>query len=798
MYKNFKLYFFLFYLFLVSSLFAQRDLFQGIAYDSVYENKDLTINLDLIETTNIIQSYLFYRSFGKQTFSAVEMNNMGNRIVGTIPETYVTFPYIEYYIKLISSDGKEVLLPDGAPTQSNLYRINVKREETSDEEIIILSPDVNEPITIEEFFLAISFLRVSDKVKRELTKIFINEHDVSSYLLITTDIGIIPQGKVKNIFPGKNLLKVILYNNEGKPIKFLDYVFRIVTPKELEKISAGRVFKYNGIAQVESSNENLKSGKYNLNRLSMNFNSSYGIINTQLTLFLTNEEKPNIQPQNRYSFNLDAKWFKLSLGDHYPIYPSLIMGGKRLRGITATLETGPFNLQASFGEITRKIEGTLLEVLSREEATPSPDIIPVDSAKFGQPFARAEIGTFQRKLFVVRPYFGSGKNFQLGISYLHSMDNVNSIDFGARPKENVVIGSDLTIGIDNQRVLFRAQGAFSIINNDISLGNFSDKIIDSLFGEGKPLGGDPKTIKLVREIGKNFITVNQFIVPLNPLEFPTAALDAEFSLNYFGNYLKAGYVYRGNDYTSFGQNYIRTDIAGLRIMDRLSLVDNRVFISVSYENLSDNLQETKIATTQFKNFESSLSLYLRKNFPNMTLGYANFLVKNDIDPNTQDSVRFYNQLNNSTNQFSFSTSYDLKYLVLHRLFFNIVTSRKRDYTFKNLSTKFISINFSIQNFWRKNWHTLLGIVHNNSSISTSNFQYTSITVANRFLFLKDKLRVSFSLTPSFGNLKRHSLELGSQYFIQNNFTINFNFRFILNLAPWKNETIFSLVSRYEL
>lgn len=798
MYKNFKLYFFLFYLFLVSSLFAQRDLFQGMAYDSVYENKDLTINLDLIETTNIIESYLFYRSFGEQTFRAVEMNNMGNRIVGTIPGTYVTFPYIEYYIKLISSDGKEVLLPEGAPTQSNLYRINVQREETSDEEIIILSPDVNEPITIEEFFLAISFLRVSDKVKRELTKIFINEHDVSSYLLITTDIGIIPQGKVKNIFPGKNLLKVILYNKEGKPIKFLDYIFRIVTPKELEKISAGRVFKYNGIAQVESSNENLKSGKYNLNRLSMNFNSSYGIINTQLTLFLTNEEKPNIQPQNRYSFNLDAKWFKLSLGDHYPIYPSLIMGGKRLRGITATLETGPFNLQASFGEITRKIEGTLLEVLSREEATPSPDIIPVDSAKFGQPFARAEIGTFQRKLFVVRPYFGSGKNFQLGFSYLHSIDNVNSIDLGARPKENVVIGSDLTIGIDNHRVLFRAQGAFSVINNDISLGNFSDKIIDSLFGEGKPLGGDPKTIKLVRDIGKNFITVNQFIVPLNPLKFPTAVLDAEFSLNYFGNYFKAGYVYRGNDYASFGQNYIRTDIAGLRIMDRLSLVDNRVFISVSYENLNDNLQETKIATTQFKTFESSVSLYLRKNFPNMTLGYAKFLVKNDIDPNTQDSVRFYNQLNNSTNQFSFSTSYDLKYLVLHRLFFNIVISRKRDYTFKNLSAKFTSINFSIQNFWRKNWHTLLGIVHSNSSISTSNYQYTSITVANRFLFLKDKLRVSFSLTPSFGNLKRQSLELGSQYFIQNNFTINFNFRFILNPAPWKNETIVSLVSRYEL
>ena len=34
--------------------------------------------------------------------------------------------------------------------------------------------------------------------------------------------------------------------------------------------------------------------------------------------------------------------------------------------------------------------------------------------------------TFERGLFAVRPSFGSGKNFQLGLFYVHTKDSINN------------------------------------------------------------------------------------------------------------------------------------------------------------------------------------------------------------------------------------------------------------------------------------------------------------------------------------------------------------------------------------
>ena len=50
---------------------------------------------------------------------------------------------------------------------------------------------------------------------------------------------------------------------------------------------------------------------------------------------------------------------KLQLGDAYPLFPSLFMSGKRVRGITGAVTLGYFNIDVSYGKTERKIEGTL-------------------------------------------------------------------------------------------------------------------------------------------------------------------------------------------------------------------------------------------------------------------------------------------------------------------------------------------------------------------------------------------------------------------------------------------------------
>lgn len=792
----FRRAFVLFTLFLVTSIFPQNEFINLEEQREVFENQPIQIKLDVVENVEIQQAFLYYRTFGRVELSVIEMNIQGHTLTATIPPDYVVFPFIEYYIKVLTTNGNVLNYPFKSSETGNFYRINVKKKEQTDETIILLSPDSEEPITKDEFFLAISLLRVSPKVKKEYTRIWINDDEVTSLLNFNYDLIYLPQGFYKNLIIGNNNLKVVLYDSTGKPVSISNFNFRIIS-KEEKIVVQQRKFKYGGFTKVESNYESMRTGNFNYNRLNTQFSGNYGSINSTLNLFITNEEKNYLQPQNRFLLSFDADFFKFFLGDHYPNYPTLIMNGKRLRGVTGNLEFGFFNLQVSYGEVTRKVEGELIQLYARDSAVIGSNVIPVDSSKYGQPFARVNLGTYQRRLFAIRPYFGRGKNFQLGFTYLHSKDNMGSIEFGSRPKENVVVGSDLLIGIDNQRILFKAQGAFSLLNNDISTGNFTDKLIDSLFGPDKPFGGDPKLIKKVRDIGKNFITINQFIIPLNPQELPTLAAEVSFSLNYFGNYFRTAYIYRGNEYTSFGQNFLRNDIKGLQLMDRIGLFDNRVFLSVSFENLSDNLQKTKIATTNFQNFESSFSLYLRRNFPNFTIGYANYKVKNDIDPTTSDSIRQLNYLNDLTHQISFSSNYDLRLKVLHRILLNVITSRKKDYSHRNLSAKFWAINFSIQNFWSKRFSTFWGTSMSSSSISSYKYNYYSFTAGSRVNSFNDKLKTTLSINPSFGNLKRTIVDLINQYYLHQNFSINFVIRYIFNSKPLRNESIANFTAQYE-
>ncbi len=766
---------------------------------NVFEYQNIELRFGIIQPIDIKQVLLFYRSSASLEFIPLELNFQGSTIFGTIPSRDVLSPYIEYFLKIITSDGRVINYPSNVTRTGNYVRIFVIKSEQQtlyEEKVILLNPVSNEPVEIDQFFVAFSLLKVSDKVQKNFTRIWINNEEITRLLKFDGDLIYTLSGSYKNLKSGSNTLKILLFDINKNPIYTNEYRFDVLSGAPI----AGRtrtLFKYYGSTQLESSHENMRNGNFNFNRLTANFSSNYGILNSKLYLYITNEERPYLQPQNRYLLSLDMDFFKFFVGDHYPVYPSLIMSGKRLRGVTGTLELGFFNMQVSYGEITRKIEGELLQLYSRDSAVIGSNIIPIDSVKFGYPFGKVNLGTYQRKLFAIRPYFGRGRNFQLGFTYLHSKDEMGSINFGARPKENLVVGTDLLIGIDDQRILLKAQGSMSILNNDISTGNFTDKLIDSLFGEGKPLGGDPLLIKRVRDIGSKFITINQFTIPLNPQELATLAGEVLFSLNYFGNYLRTYYIYRGNDYTSFGQNFLRNDLKGFQILDRLGLFDNRVFISAYFERLNDNLQKTKIATTTFQNLESSVSIYPRMNFPNFTFGYSRFKVQNDIDPFTTDTIKYQSQLNDVTNQFMFSSSYDFRYYVLHRIFFNLITSKKTDYTFRNQSAQFLNFSLNVQSFWRKSLQSFFGITSSSSEVSNSKYKYLTLNLGGRFISLKEKLKTTFAVNPSLGDLKRTIIELYNQYSLTKNFSLNFNVRYLINAKPIKNESILNLFASYE-
>lgn len=776
---------------------AQFDNFNFSAFPTeIYENDPFTISIELLDGEQAEQAVLFYRSFGTSQFLSADMIIQGNKLISQIDGKNVTPPSIEFYFKILNTSGSEKTYPALALETMNFIKVDVRKKIIQTEDIIILNPAQDEILTKEDFFLAFSILRIRESINPNFTKVFINDLDISPLLQFSDDLIFISSGSITDLNTGINSIKILLYDNDGNLFKDYLQTFQIVTKEqksEFEKIK----LVFNGAVEINLANENLRNGSANYNRVSINLNGNYGSLYSSANLYMTNEEKPNLQPQNRFGFQFYGDWFRINIGDHFPIYPSLILGGKRVRGFSSSLNLGFFNIQTTYGEITRKIEGQLLSLIKRDSIVLDPNLIPLDSSRFGQPFGLVRFGTYSRKLFALRPSFGSGENFQLGFTYLHSRDDEKSVNFSAKPKENLVLGTDLFFGFDKKRIQFNFQSAFSLSNKDISSGNISDSTLDSLANNNN-LGIDANLLRNIRDILGTFITVNQHLSPLNPQELPTLAVEGDFSLNYFGNYLKGTYLYRGNDYTSFGQNYLRTDIKGFQFLDRLSLFQNRVFISFSYERLNDNLQKTKIATTTFSNYEGSLSLYLRKDFPIVNFSYSNFDNKNDIEPNTTDSIKLANIINDNIKVFNFSSSYELEYYIKHKLSVSYINSTKQDFTYKDFSSNFNSFIFSVQNIWKQGLISFVNTSISNSRIKNSDFDYFSITFGGKISLLENKLNNTASINIFTGDLKRNVFDLSSKYNFNRNLYTGLNLRFILNNRNIKNESIINLFFRYEI
>lgn len=799
--KSTKVFLLVLILFSFNTALSQpSDVISSVSTEKVYSNQPAKISAELYQSATIAQILLFYKAFGSSEFLTSEMLIVGNTASAIISAENVSVPFIEYYFNILMKDGTEQIYPAGAPFNANPFQLVVeeKYEPSLYEEIIFLSPLSSERISPTGFFLSVSIYRASLIVNRSATKVFLDETEITNKVIISDDIIILPpENLAAELSLGKHIVKVILFDTTGVEHYASNLIFEVVSA-ELADDQRKKDFGYTANLAGESRHENLKNAKYSFNRFTVNLSGNYGSFYSNVLLYVTSEEKPELQPQNRFLINLGSDWLKLSYGDNYPKFPSLIMDGKRLRGFSGNLMLGFFSLQASYGEINRAVEGTLIKTFSRSDAKLGTNIIEIDSAKYLQPFGEVTLATYKRQLFAVRPYFGAGETFQLGFSYLHSKDDMNTVEFGARPKENVVLGTDLFIGIDEQRMMLKGQAAVSLMNNDISTGNLSDKLIDSLFGEGKSFGGDPGQIKTLRDIAGKFITVNQFISPLNPQEFPTLAAEAMFSMNYFGNYLRATYLYRGNEFMSFGQNFTRNDIQGINIYDRLGIIQNRIFLSFGYERLNDNLQNTKISTTTFENLDASISLFLRIDFPNLTIGYSKYSAKNDLSLTDPDSIKRISYIDDITNRISFTSSYDFVFGIRHKAMLSVLTSAREDNSLSNSDANYTSVILSLQNQWNKSLTTFFNPSINLSRISNTNFDYYSISVGGRYRLLDDKLELTGMMNPTFGDFQRVVIETIAQYFILKNFSVNLYSRYIINQKPIKDETTIGLSTKFAL
>ncbi|MBN1299804.1 MAG: hypothetical protein JW995_01185 [Melioribacteraceae bacterium] len=777
--KQYKLITAVLILFLaLSELQAQvSNTVSNVKISQAIEGKPVKFSVSLYPVPGISEVVLAYKPYDESIFEYFDMELLGDSAIYTLSGDYVRTPLFSYYLSIEFETGVVETYPLGIPETAVPLEVTVRAPSVKDSEIIVLSPAPGEKVAINDMFISVSMIKASEDVDIGATKLYLGDVDITQYALFAGDLILFYAENFPDaVSLGDKSLKVEVFNKNGEPYHTVNSDFTVLTSTELAE--AQKQFITNGSIEAESRNQSYNDQSTWFNNLSVNLKNTYDDLRLNAKVYVTSEEKADRQPRNRFRGEVQYQdWLSAEFGDTYPKLPTYILNGKRVRGVSGFINLGFFNIEATYGQVRRSIEGTIIEKYNRLNAPLASNVIAIDSARYGDPFAAVNFGTYDRQLFALRPSFGAGEIFQWGFTYLHGKDDPNSIDFGSRPRENVVLGTDMKLNLDERRIQLRTQASVSLINDDISSGDITDEQIDSLFsGDGSSsFGSDKDQFVTLKDIASTFITVNQYIGPLNPEELSSLAAEAELQLNYFNNRIRGSYIYRGNQYESFGQDFMVTDRKGINISDRIRMIDNQVFFTVSYESLEDNLQNTLLSTTKYDNLNTSVSYFPRIDFPAITLSYKNRTRQNDIAPT--DTVNNIFMIDDVTSTILAKLSYDFIAGVKHNTNFSISNIGFEDESISDLDQTFVTASLNVSSFWNRDLNSTVGFTSYSSTAGDQDYSYFLLSLGASYRLLDDKLNLNLNINPSFGDFKRNGFDFTAQYALMQNLSAIFQLRY---------------------
>jgi len=764
----------------------------SVTFGEIKDGNNVNVTASLINSASISRVQIVYKSFQETDFRTREMEIQGDIATYQIAGVDVIAPTLSYYLVIEMKNASMETYPLGVPDAAQPIILTVSSMSEKDSEILILSPSSNETLSLNDLFISISMVKASDVVDISKTKIIFNGQDVTQNVIFAGELLLYyPQNFEQSFNSGSQNLEVLVYNKAGELYHSIKRDFVALDLAQIKELGSG--IRFNGDAAGEIRNESFNDKSTFYQNLGLTLNAGIGDWNFKGYGYLTSEENKNVQPQNRYSLSVSSDWLNLRAGDSYPRYNNLLLNGKRVRGVDGKIDYGIIHIHGTYGEVRREIEGTLDSLYSEDNAPLKSNVVRIDSAKYGAPFGMVDFGNHSRNLLSARLGLGSKNGFEFGVSFLHSKDDVKSVEFGSKPEENLVASTDMRLALDDQRIILKGVGALSVMNSDITYGTYSDSEIDSIFNVGDELGNDIENFKNIKNRISPFFTVNQFIEPLNFTELSSLAAEGSLELNYFNNNLKGLYIYRGNQFSSFGQEYTRTDVAGLNISDRFRTLDNQLFFTLGYENLNDNLQKTKVATTTFQTVRTSVSLYMRQNMPNITLSYIRNKNNNDISPT--DSANQTSIINDITDRFSLNLGYDFNYKVRHSSSLSFMTSNRVDEGFYKNDAKYFSTSFNLNSFWTRQFVSNFSVIYYNSDISSRKYKYITIAAGGRYKMLEDNLELAMNYSPSFGDFSRHALDLTAAYQVIRNLWLRAQMRYY-NMKDSGANTISGVTVRY--
>ncbi len=593
------------------------------------------------------EARIYYRESGEADFRWIRMEPQGFRYSAAVNTGNLNTPLMEYYFDLQFEDGMHQTYPEGAPI-AGLLTYSLPQMGPTDENILIISPEPNEEIYTDELIITVSFPRFSAQVDKERIRLFLDTWEVSKsrFFQVFDDFLTFSPNQIP---PGKHRIRLELYDRGGKLLARTEWNF--VAHRRTGPRAITEALTLTGNVFAESRQEVLQDATSSIlyNRTGLDLNGSYGNVLFGSRIFVSNQEKKDRQPINRFSGFLqysfwNNRYLRLDLGDSYPIFGPISLQNIFVRGFYGQLFLKFLNLEFSQGYIQRAIA--------------SKTLAPGDTVP----------GTFQRNLTAIRTSFGARRKFQIGFSYLKGRDEVQSLNGPAvePPKENLVIGSDVYFATADQRFVLEGYVNASFINNNITGGSIPfDTLKTSLPDSGKGMENLYNT-------AKQFITINQYLSLI-----PSVAYQLQARFRYFGNYVTVAFQSIEDGYYSMGQPYLLSDYQGLNFSDNINLFRNQVFLTLGFQYFQNNVKGTKGTTTRTRSMYFNLSYFPSGNAPSITLGFNNYQRGNDLT--RPDSLRPELPENNQTNTFNFSTNYSANLLGLdHQFTINLMSFQQRD------------------------------------------------------------------------------------------------------------------------
>jgi hypothetical protein len=345
-----------------------------------------------------------------------------------------------------------------------------------------------------------------------------------------------------------------------------------------------------------------------------NLNFSVLGFSSGLNLRYSTDNSQLRQDLNRFSFQGGWRWLEISAGDVSPSYNKYSLRGTRVRGGQLALSPGLFLLEASGGQVNRRITGLEDdEIVGRRRQA------------------------YERWLYAARLGYGAerGNNFRLGVVYAWDEDQPLPELANGRPvplpQENLLLSPDFQISLFDRRFQIQTMNAVSVLSRDTR-------------AESIDLG----------EIGAPSFTESIFTPRTSTQINYATQVESRLSLNVFN--LNVGFERIQPGYRSLGLRNIKDDAQNISIEPQVKLFNSRLNVSSQVRLGRDNLLDQRTATQRRTDFGLRIQSQLTSAL-SLGAGYNLLLDNTDVNVRNSDpSLNYPEQLVTSQN-FSLQPAY---------------------------------------------------------------------------------------------------------------------------------------------